>query len=176
MNHHTARRTTAALACATVALLTAATAGPAPAAPAQVFRGDLVDLSTTTPDPFGDASAHLVMTPTANGTLFHLRVKGIDPAVAGADYGAHLHVGPCVAGNGAAAGPHYNVSTSAPPVVSDQTEVWLDFTVTADGTGAADTTVPFLPAPGDRAVVVHAEPTAPNGTAGARLVCLPVAW
>jgi hypothetical protein len=36
--------------------------------------------------------------------------------------------------------------------------------------------VPFVPVPGERAVVVHAEETAPNGTAGARLVCLPVVW
>jgi Cu/Zn superoxide dismutase len=180
MTHHSATRRTAAITlAATTALaaaLTAASAGPAPAAPAEVFRGDLVDLSASTADPFGDASAHLVMTPNAQGTLFHLRVKGIDPAVAGEQYGAHLHVGPCVEGNGAAAGPHYNVSTAVPPVVSDQTEVWLDFTVGADGTGASDTTVPFLPTPGARAVVIHAEATAPNGTAGARLVCLPVVW
>ena len=103
-----------------------------------MFRGDLVDLSAATADPFGDASAHVVMTPNARGTTVHLRIKGIDAAVAGEAYGAHLHVGPCVEGNGAAAGPHYNVSTASPPVVSDQTEVWLDFTVTADGTGAGD--------------------------------------
>jgi Cu/Zn superoxide dismutase len=166
------RRTTLAAAAATL-LLAPVTAY---AAPAQVFRGDLVDLSAVTADPFGAASAHLVMTPNAQGTTFHLRIKGIDPAVAGEAYGAHLHVGPCVEGNGAAAGPHYNVSTTTPPVVDDQTEVWLDFTVTPDGTGAGDATVPFVPVPGERAVVVHAEETAPNGTAGARLVCLPVAW
>ena len=167
------RRT--ALAAAATALLVAPAAATS-AAPAQVFRGDLVDLSAATADPFGDASAHLVMTPNAHGTTVHLRIKGIDTAVAGEAYGAHLHVGPCVEGNGAAAGPHYNVSTASPPVVSDQTEVWLDFTVTADGTGAGDATVPFVPVPGERAVVVHAEETAPNGTAGARLVCLPVVW
>jgi Cu/Zn superoxide dismutase len=161
------------------AAIVAAAAGltvAASAAPAQVFRGGLVDLSTTTADPFGNASAHLVMTPNAHGTLFHLRVEGIDPTAAGHSYGAHLHAGPCVAGDGTAAGPHYNVSTTTPPLVSDQTEVWLDFTATADGTGAADTTVPFLPAPGNRSVVIHAEATAPNGMAGPRLVCLPVAW
>ena len=166
------RRT--ALAAAAVAVLLAPLA--ASAAPAQVFRGDLVDLSATTADPFGDASAHVVMTPTGKGTTFHLRIKGIDPAVAGEAYGAHLHVGPCVEGDGAAAGVHYNISTAVPPVVSEETEVWLDFTVTPDGTGAGDATVPFEPLPGDRAVVVHAEETAPNGTAGPRLVCLPVAW
>ena len=119
------RRTTVTTAAATLLLVPMA----ASAAPAHVFRGDLVDLSATTADPFGDAS-----------------------------------------------GPHYNVSTATPPVVSDQTEVWLDFTVTTDGTGAGDASVPFVPVPGDRAVVVHAEETAPNGTAGARLVCLPVVW
>ncbi|MEO6510360.1 MAG: hypothetical protein ABIO16_05155 [Nocardioides sp.] len=168
------RRTTILAAAVT---LLAAPATTTSAAPAQVFRGDLVDLSAATPDPFGDATAHLVMTPTGRGTTFHLRIHGIDPAVLGESYGAHLHVGPCVEGNGAAAGPHYNVTAANPPVVvSDQTEVWLDFTVVGDGTGAGDATVPFVPVPGERAVVVHAEGTAPNGTAGARLVCLPVVW
>lgn len=174
--HRTARRTTTLAALASAAGLIAAGATPAPAAPAEVFRGPLVDLSAATADPFGDASAHVVMAQTANGTLFHLRVKGIDPTVAGTEYGAHLHSGPCVEGNGAAALGHYNVSTAVPPVVNDQTEVWLDFTVTEDGTGASDTTVPFLPAPGERAVVIHAEATSPTGAAGARLVCLPVVW
>jgi Cu/Zn superoxide dismutase len=172
----TIRRTSVTLTTVSVATLAAGLAINAYAAPAHVFRGHLVDLSATTADPFGDASAHLVMTPNAHGTLFHLRVKGIDPAAAGHDYGAHLHVGPCVAGDGAAAGPHYNVSTTSPPLVSDQTEVWLDFTATPDGTGASDTTVPFVPTPGTRSVVIHAEATAPNGTAGPRLVCLPVEW
>ena len=170
------RRTTAAAAAATLLAVPATTAPNAAAAPAQVFRGDLVDLSAAITDPFGDASAHLVMTETGKGTLFHLRVKGIDLAHAGQAYGAHLHVGPCVEGDGAAAGPHYNASTAIPPVVSDQTEVWLDFTVTADGTGAGDALVLFVPVPGERAVVIHAEATAPNGTAGPRLVCLPVVW
>lgn len=170
------RRTSLVLPTMSVAALAAGLACNAYAAPAHVFTGDLVDLSATTADPFGDASTHLVMTPNAHGTLFHLRVKGIDPAAAGHDYGAHLHAGPCVAGDGAAAGPHYNISTTTPPLVSDQTEVWLDFTATTSGTGRADTTVPFLPTPGTRSVVIHAEATAPNGTAGPRLVCLPVEW
>ena len=101
------------------------------------------------------------MTETGKGTRFHLRVKGIDPAVAGTEYGAHLHVGPCVQGNGAAALGHYNASTATPPVVSNQTEVWLDFEVTDGGTGAGDALVPFVPVPGERSVVIHAEATAP---------------
>ena len=165
------RRTTT-VAAATILL----TAPAASAAPAEVFRGELVDLSSTTADPFGDASAHLVMTETGKGTRFHLRVKGIDPAVAGNEYGAHLHVGPCVQGNGAAALGHYNASTATPPVVNNQTEVWLDFEVTRGGTGAGDALVPFVPVPGERSVVIHAEATAPSGAAGPRLVCLPVVW
>jgi Cu/Zn superoxide dismutase len=165
------RRTTT---LAAAAILLAAPA--ASAAPAEVFKGDLVDLSSTTADPFGDASAHLVMTETGKGTRFHLRVKGIDPAAAGTVYGAHLHIGPCVQGNGAAALGHYNASTATPPVVNDQTEVWLDFEVTGGGTGAGDALVPFVPVPGERSVVIHAEPTSPSGAAGPRLVCLPVVW
>ena len=152
------------------------TAPATSAAPAEVFKGDLVDLSSTTSDPFGDASAHLVMTETGKGTMFHLRVKGIDSLAAGTEYGAHLHIGPCVEGNGAAALGHYNASTAMPPVVNSQTEVWLDFEVTDDGTGAGDALVPFVPMPGERAVVIHAEATAPSGAAGPRLVCLPVVW
>ena len=165
------RRTTTVAAAAILLTAPAASAGPA-----EVFRGELVDLSSTTADPFGDASAHLVMTETGKGTRFHLRVKGIDPAAAGTEYGAHLHVGPCVEGNGAAALGHYNASTATPPVVNNQTEVWLDFEVTDGGTGAGDALVPFVPLPGERSVVIHAEATAPSGAAGPRLVCQPVVW
>ena len=59
------RRTTAAAAAVTLLAVPAATAS---AAPAQVFRGDLVDLSAATADPFGDASAHLVMTETVKSS------------------------------------------------------------------------------------------------------------
>ena len=166
------RPTTTTVAVAAILL----TAPAASAAPAAVFRGDLVDLSSTTADPFGEASAHLVMTETGKGTMFHLRVKGIARAAAGTEYGAHLHLGPCVEGNGAAALGHYNASTATPPVVNNQTEVWLDFEVTDDGTGAGDALVPFVPVPGERSVVIHAEATAPSGAAGPRLVCLPVVW
>ena len=170
------RRTTTATAAAALLLAPMAASSPVSAAPARVFRGELVDLSASTADPFGDASARLVMTETGKGAVFHLRVKGIDLAAVGHAYGAHLHVGPCVEGDGAAAGPHYNASGVTPPVVNDQTEVWLDFTVTPDGTGAGDAAVRFVPTPGNRAVVIHAEATAPSGTAGPRLVCLPVQW
>ena len=94
-------------------------------------------------------------------------------------FGAHLHVGPGIAGNGAAAGPHYNADVVAgrvPPRIDATTEIWLDFTAGLGGTGWAITLVPFTPLPGERAVVIHQEPTDPNGVAGPRLACLPVSW
>ena len=114
----------------------------------------------------------------AGSSTFVLVVSGVGATGVGNTYGAHLHTGACVAGNGAAAGPHYNQSTveGVAPVVSDQTEVWLDVTVGADGSGVAVAKVPFVPAPGNRAVVLHAEHTDDHGTAGARLACLPVSW
>ena len=89
---------------------------------------------------------------------------------------------PCVAGNGAAAGPHYNTDVVErgilPPdnEISEDTEMWLDITV-EDGAATATATVPFVPRPGTRSVVVHAMATDHHtGAAGARLACLPVVW
>jgi Cu-Zn family superoxide dismutase len=84
-----------------------------------------------------------------------------------------------VAGNGAAALGHYNTDVLAgvtPPEVSERTEVWLDLAVD-DGAATATASVPFVPLPGARSVVVHALATdSHTGTAGARLACLPVVW
>lgn len=94
-------------------------------------------------------------------------------------YGAHLHVGPCVAGDGAAAGPHSNQSVVdgvVPQVVDATTEVWLDFTVRPNGSARSVAVVPFVPTSGTRSIVIHAMPTDPAGAAGARLACLPVVW
>jgi Cu/Zn superoxide dismutase len=94
--------------------------------------------------------------------------------------GAHVHVGPCVEGNGGAAGPHYNADPTIPPVVTDETEVWLDVVVGANGTASSEATVPFVIARGAAAsVVIHADATStgpqpPAGVAGARWACLPV--
>jgi hypothetical protein len=173
-----------------VSVATLAAAAPAqangtgPAKPtgsqgAHVFRGPLSDLQPATPDPLDGAQARLVFVSHRGSSLFVLVVSGVGRGGVGHTYGAHLHTGACVAGNGAAAGPHYNQSTVngvVPPVVSDQTEVWLDVTVGADGSAVAVARVPFVPAPGNRAVVLHAEHTDDHGTAGARLACLPVSW
>jgi len=142
-----------------------------------LFRGHLQDLSSTTTDPFDGAKAKVKLQTGTNASRVSLEVRGIDPATAGTLYGAHLHIGPCEGGNGAAALGHYNVSTSVPPVISAQTEVWLDFTVSGHGVGRSVARVPFVPVAGQRSVVIHALPTDPvTGAAGARLACLPVVW
>lgn len=110
-----------------------------------------------------------------------LRASGIGAAAEGGTFGAHLHVGPCVAGNGAAAGAHYNtdlVAGTLPPLheISEDTEVWLDLTV-EDGAATSTASVPFVPLPGARSVVIHALATDHHtGLAGGRLACLPVVW
>lgn len=140
--------------------------------------GPLVDLQPATAGPFDGASAAVRITAGRHGSHAVLRVRGIE----GADdltFGAHLHSGPCVAGDPAAALGHYNTDVLAgvvPPEVSDRTEVWLDVTV-EHGRASASASVPFVPRAGARSVVIHAEATDPGtGTAGPRLACLPVVW
>jgi hypothetical protein len=145
----------------------------------QVFRGVLSDLQPTSGSPLDGAQARLVLAPHHGSSTFVLVVSGVGADGVGHTYGAHLHTGPCVAGNGAVAGAHYNQSTVngvVPPVVSDQTEVWLDVTVGADRGAVAVAHVPFVPTPGNRAVLLHEKATDDHGTAGARLACLPVSW
>ena len=107
-------------------------------------------------------------------TYFVFVVTGLDPAYTGKIYGAHVHVGPCVAGNGPAALGHYN--TGRGDVPSPGNEVWLDFTVLPNGVGVSQTIVPFEIAPGTaQSVVVHERATQPGtGLAGGRVACLPV--
>lgn len=165
---------------AVVALAGFVGAGPATASGGPIVRaaGPLSDLQPATSGPFDAASAAVQIVASARGSHTVLRVRGVE----GADdetFGAHLHAGPCVAGNGAAALGHYNTDVLAgvtPPEVSERTEVWLDLTID-DGAGTATASVPFVPVPGARSVVIHAMETDPHtGTAGARLACLPVVW
>ena len=102
-----------------------------------------------------------------------LALRRMDRTAVGTRYGAHVHVGPCVAGDGAAAGPHYN--STGGTTIDPSTEVWLDFTVRSNGTAVAVSAVPFvIPSGGAQSIVIHALATMPNGTAGARLACLPL--
>jgi hypothetical protein len=165
------------LAAAGLALIgTVATIGPAVAGSAGIFRGELADLAPTASGPFDHASAKLTLVGHGSASTALLLVKGVDGAVAGRTFGAHLHTGPCVSGDGAAAGPHYNHSGSVPPVVNDSTEIWLDFTVDDQGNAQSVTHVDWVAEPGRHSVVVHRDPTAADGTAGPRLACLPVEW
>lgn len=125
-----------------------------------------------------DASGKVVLA-GYRSTSAWLRVNGIDTSVAGREFGAHLHVGPCVEDQPGAALGHYNihdfVSLGTPREVSEETEVWLDFVVGEDGTASAKATVPWTPEPGKRAVVIHETHTdEQTGAAGNRLGCLPI--
>jgi hypothetical protein len=147
-------------------------------APVVRSSGPLSDLQPAVAGPFDGASAAVRIIATQHGSHTVLQVRGVEGAE-GQTYGAHLHSGPCIAGQPAAALGHYNTDVLAgvvPPAINDRTEIWLDFTV-EDGSGAATASVPFVPQPGTRSVVVHAAETDPlTGTAGARLACLPVEW
>ena len=166
------RRAIAAVIAAAAVVLPAALAG---ATPVDVRgAGELQDLQTATAQPTDGASAQVTATVADGGTTVTLKVEGLDHAAAGTVLGAHIHRGTCVAGDGAAAGPHYN--STGGTVISDQTEVWLDFEVQRNGTGRAETHVPFvIPHGAASAVVIHAMHTNDTtGAAGPRWACLPV--
>ena len=140
--------------------------------------GDLRDLQAAA-GPFDGAAATFNLVASASGSHAVLRVRNIGAGANGRTYGAHLHLGPCVAGDAFAALGHYNTDVLAgviPPEVSEQTEVWLDLTVD-DGAATTATSVPFVPVAGARSVVIHAVATDHHtGAAGPRLACLPVVW
>lgn len=183
-DNSTARHTTGVIGAAAIALCAGGLAGAtssayADAGGAVVTGGPLVDFAPDTTDPTDGATAQLTMTAHSGSTTFVLRIKGMDPALTGRDFGAHLHLGPCVAGNPTAALAHYNTDVLAgvvPPQIGPTTEVWLDFVVNPAGNATAVATVPFVPAPGNRAIVIHRDPTDSGGVAGPRLACLPLSW
>ena len=89
-------------------------AGPRPRRPARGgarLPGRLSDLQPASASPLDGARAKLVFVQHAGASTFVLVVSGVGATGVGNTYGAHLHTGACVAGNGAAAGPHYNQST-----------------------------------------------------------------
>ena len=136
----------------------------------------LRDLQPNSHEPFDGAYASVTMI-SWRSSYVSFRVRGVDQGPVGQRYGAHLHVGKCVAGDGTAAGAHYNVDALAgllPAEVSPDTEVWLDFELNERGEGRSSTMVPFVPTDGERAIVIHALPTSADGSAGARLACLPL--
>ena len=168
------RRSATAAACAAVVGVGAAVA-PAVAGVAFNFNSDLRDFAPAAAGPFDGARAKLTLVADDNTQAVFV-VHGVDPSVAGQTFGAHLHNGPCVAGNGPAALGHYNHSGTTPLTVNDQTEIWLDVTINDGGNARSAARVDWAPVAGMRSVVIHANPTAADGTAGARLACLPVEW
>jgi Cu/Zn superoxide dismutase len=169
-------------ALATALLLSSATAIPTTPSHLDIVRasGPLADLRPQTADPTDGARASVVAVRVAGRTVTILHLRGLDRAAAGRTFGAHVHVGPCVPGDGAAAGPHFNIDVHhgvTPPEVSPRTEIWLDFAVTPAGRGHAVSLVPFaVPSGAARSVVVHELPTDPAGAAGPRLACIGVAF
>ena len=148
---------------------------PAAAEPSVVTAsGPLTDLQAAAHATDGADAQLFAVAPGNGSTYFVFVLTGLDPDAAGTTYGAHVHVGPCVPGNGAAALGHYNTGTGGEP--SPENEVWLDFTVLPGGVGYAVTTAPFEIEPGTaQSVVIHALPTEPGtGLAGGRIACLPV--
>lgn len=175
----TSRRALAVPAILALAAVTAtAPASAAAGGPLVRASGALSDLQVAASGPFDGARADVQIVASDGSSHTVLRVRGIQDAD-GQTFGAHLHVGECVAGNGALAGGHYNADVEADdptPEINEDTEVWLDFTVD-DGAGTATASVPFVPVAGTRSVVIHALPTDHHtGLAGARLACLPVVW
>ncbi len=150
--------------------------------PATATRGagNLTDLQPASADPTDGATARALAVGHHGRTLVVLHLRGLDRSAAGRTFGAHVHTGACVPGDGAAAGPHYNhdVATGvSPATVSNETEVWLDFTVTRGGSATAVAHVPFTIAPGAAgAIVLHQSPTDHSGAAGPRLACLPMGF
>ena len=141
--------------------------------------GPLQDLQLATEDPTDGATAQVKVEQEDGETEVSLKIQGLGRGSAGLQFGAHVHVGPCVAGNGAAADAHFNINIatrSTPVVISEETEVWLDFVIGRNGTARAEAEVPFVIPPGGAgSVVIHEKPTAPGtGLAGARIACLPV--
>jgi hypothetical protein len=139
--------------------------------------GQLRDVQVGSHEPFDHATAQVIATVIDGTTTVSLKVQGIEHDAAGTVFGAHVHVGACVVGNGAAAGPHYKSDGATPSAAN---EVWLDFEVQPNGTAESVAEVPFvIPEGGAASVMIHALPTSTGpvpsaGSAGARWACLPV--
>jgi len=149
---------------------TTLTAGGAEVA-TYTYVDDLKDLQTGVEGPLDDANAKVTIVQTTDGTNFSIRVTGIDPSAAGVLFHSHLHTGPCVKGDGPAAGGHYNTGL-IPGDVSPATEVWLELVADNGGMAFYQTFVPFVPVdsltPGVMSIVIHTP-----GSSG-REACFPL--
>lgn len=132
------------------------------------------DFAPLVANPTDGARATVIAAEKGNRSSFVFIVTGMS-AAPGSRFGVHVHTGPCVAGDGAAAGPHWRTSPTDPADALH--EVWLDFTVRKGGYATSKAKVPFvIPDGSAQSIVIHALPTAVGGGAGPRLACLPVAF
>jgi Cu/Zn superoxide dismutase len=147
------------------------------------YSGALADLQAD-PGPLDGASATVrIKEIPLGGTEFKLRVNGMNPSAKDQVFGAHLHIGPCVEGDAASNGKHYNTTGWA--IINDLTEVWFDVVSNANGDATFEALVPFVPVdslatdptqtPGEMSIVIHVSPTNPStGGAGDKQACLPL--
>lgn len=149
-------------------------ASAAPSMSWAFYRGKLTDLSPGSDDVFDGARATATMIGMDGSSYFRVQVKGLAHSAVGNEYPAHLHVGPCGldAKGIPTVGGHYNTSPAG--LVSEETEVHLDFKVNSDGNVRIAVNVPFVPTPGDRSIVFHTNAETPAGTPPAKLACLPL--
>lgn len=168
---------------ATITAMTAASvlsATPAAAAGAtrvdasgEVIRYAIPDGSANPVAAGATNRVHSVATPSGR-TIVTLVVDGYPADRA---FGAHVHKKACGATDPLSSGGHYQY---VPGVVTEENEVWLDFTTDSAGHGEATAVVDWhfvrdtARPDGANSVVVHREETAPNGGAGPRLTCLTV--
>ena len=139
----------------------------------EVIRYALPDGSPNPVQPGATARVHSVSTPSGK-TIVTLVVDGYP---ADREFGSHVHKKACGATDPAASGGHYQ---DQPGVITEASEVWLDFVTDAAGHAEATAVVDWhftkdaTHPDGANSVVVHRDETAPNGTAGPRLTCLTV--
>ena len=133
--------------------------------PTAVYDASVANISTR---------VQAVSTPSGS-TIVTLHATGFSDSYVGRTLGAHVHVGVC-GPDPLAAGPHYANPSADPDASVEQREIWLDFTVDADGVGHARAVRPWHIDAGDaNSVVIHALPTDhTTGGAGARLACTTV--
>ena len=129
------------------------------------------DYTYGTSNPFADARAVVHVVETGQGkSHITLKVQRV-AAAAGSTFGAHVHQAKCDAVDPLLAGPHYQHAGGTGTL--EEREVWLDVTINKRGNGITHATRPWsVDQSMPRSVIIHALPTAENGTAGARLACI----
>jgi Cu-Zn family superoxide dismutase len=126
--------------------------------------------TAVSPNPLAGAAVTVSAGEIGGGNLqITLDVTGVD-APAGTRLGAHIHVNPCGT-TATAAGGHFQNPDGGTPL--EQREVWLDFTVDANGSGHSVATRNWeVSNLSGRSLVIHAMSTdRTTGVAGPRLVC-----